>query len=368
MEKDRLLALSLRMALLGLFLWMVRSLLVPIALGGLFALLLHPLQRRVAQKLGARARWSPVLLTVGSVVLVVIPMVLIAIRAVSSIGSFLDRDWAEVTTSVQGFLDDRLGSVGEHLRIDGQRIRAGAENLVRQVGGGLAGWLGGIARALPGAIVDLFLFLIALYYLLRDGRALSRWLLRLSPFQGHETEELFESIHETVNGAILGLLATAAVQGGLTMAALFAFGIPGAFLFGVLATVLAFIPMVGTTPITLGAVIYLLSTGRHGAAAIMAVAAVVIGLSDNVVRSWVQTAHTSHIHPLVVLLGIFGGLELFGAAGVFLGPIVAAMGIWTVDTYAHIRLRHTQKDSVPPSIRSPSTEPPAGSGPPSLSG
>ena len=220
---------------------------------------------------------------------------------------------------------------------------------MRQVGGAVAGMAGNMARALPGQIVDLFLFLLALYYFLRDGGKLAVWLMRLSPFPRHDTEELFASIRETVNGAILGLCATSAVQGGLTMAALYIFKVPGAFLFGIVATVLP--SSHGRhRAVTIGSIIYLLANGRGGAAAGMAVAAVIIGLSDNIVRPWVQSAHSGHIHPLVVLLGIFGGLELFGAAGVFIGPIVAAMAIWTVDTYAHIRLRHNARDGLTPSV------------------
>ena len=65
----------------------------------------------------------------------------------------------------------------------------------------------------------------------------------------------------------------------------------------------------------------------------MAVAAALIGLSDNVVRPWVQSSQT-RMHPLVTLISIFGGLQVLGAAGVFLGPVIAAIAIWTVDLYA----------------------------------
>jgi predicted PurR-regulated permease PerM len=348
MERDRALALVLRAVLLGLFLWMVKGILVPIALGGLFALVLQPLQRRLVTRWPRLGRFAPGILTLFAVVVVVIPAALLAAKAVSSINDFLDRDWSQATRQIQAFIAEKLGTW--QTGVMGERVREAAENVVRQVGGTVAAMAGNMARALPGQIVDLFLFLLSLYYFLRDGRALAVWLMRLSPFPQHDTEELFASIRETVNGAILGLCATSAVQGGLTMAALYIFRVPGAFLFGIVATVLAFIPMVGTTPITIGSIVYLLANGRSGAAAGMAAAAVIIGLSDNIVRPWVQSAHSGNIHPLVVLLGIFGGLELFGAAGVFIGPIVAAMAIWTVDAYAHIRLRHNARDGLTPSV------------------
>jgi predicted PurR-regulated permease PerM len=62
----------------------------------------------------------------------------------------------------------------------------------------------------------------------------------------------------------------------------------------------------------------------------------IIGFSDNVVRPWVQSSQTQ-LHPLLAVLGIFGGLELFGASGIVLGPIIAAMAFWTVGTYAELR-------------------------------
>ncbi len=336
------LARWVRLALVFLFVWMIKGLLLPIALGGLFALLLTPVSKRLAAKLGKRGGWSPMILTVSAIVLVVLPSVLLATRVVSSINHFLDRDWGQVSLQVQEFIQDKLG----WLHLGEGRFTASAETLVRQVGAGVASVAGNLAKALPGTIVDLFLFLLALYYFLRDGPALIRRLETLSPFPPEPTQELFTSIRETVNGAILGLCATAAVQGGLATIALFVFRVPGALLFGILAALFSFIPMVGTTPVTLGAVIYLLAAGRPGAAAGMAVAAVVIGFSDNIVRPMVQSAHSTTMHPLVVLLGIFGGLELFGATGVFVGPVVAAMAIWAIDTYTRLQRKVT---APPPS-------------------
>jgi predicted PurR-regulated permease PerM len=63
---------------------------------------------------------------------------------------------------------------------------------------------------------------------------------------------------------------------------------------------------------------------------------VTIGFSDNIVRPWVQSSQTQ-LHPLLTVLGIFGGLELFGPPGIVLGPIVAAMAFWTVAAYAELR-------------------------------
>jgi predicted PurR-regulated permease PerM len=44
------------------------------------------------------------------------------------------------------------------------------------------------------------------------------------------------------------------------------------------------------------------------------------------------------MHPLIALLAVFGGLEVFGFAGVFLGPVVAACALWALDVYGRSKL------------------------------
>jgi predicted PurR-regulated permease PerM len=348
---DRWLSTALRVAPLLLFVWMVRSEIVVIALGGLFALLLDPLKRRLARRSPWLARQAPLLLTLGAIVLVVIPFVFIAARVVVSAQSFLAGGLVDIVGRLQTFAITHFAGLADRLNIPIESIKSGAVNLAQRMGGSVAGLASGIASSLPGQVVDLFLFVLALFYFLRDGAALLRWLMRLSPFPEHDTDELFSSIRDTVHGAIFGQLATSMVQGGLTMIALYLFKIPGALMFGIIAMLLSVLPLIGTTPVTVGAALYLLASGRLGAAAGMAVAAGVIGISDNVVRPWVQSSQT-RMHPLVTLLSIFGGLEVLGAAGVFLGPVIAAMTIWTVDLYAGL---HRRPSIAPPDV--PAAEP-----------
>jgi predicted PurR-regulated permease PerM len=337
-RNDRWLGAALRIAPLLLFAWLVRTQIIAIALGGLFALLLDPLRRRLARRSPWFAKQAALLLTAGSIVLVVIPFVLIAARVVVSAQGFLAGGLGDIVGRLQAFTTEHFAGLAERFNLPVEDLQNGAVNLAKRVGTAMAGFASGVASSLPGQIVELFLFVLALFYFLRDGTRLVRWLMRLSPFPEKDTDELFTSIRDTVHGAIFGQLATSAVQGGLTLIALYAFQIPGALMFGIIAMLLSVVPLVGTTPVTVGAAIYLLASGRFGAAAGMAVAAGVIGVSDNVVRPWVQSSQT-RMHPLVTLLSIFGGIEVLGAAGVFLGPVIAAMAIWTIDLYADLHTR-----------------------------
>ncbi|MEZ4315427.1 MAG: AI-2E family transporter [Polyangiaceae bacterium] len=332
-RNERWISVVLRVAPLLLFLWMVRDLLVPVALAALFALLLHPLQARMTRWWPRLAKPAPLMLTAGVIVLVVIPFALLVARVVVSVQSFLAGGLADVAERLQAFAARHFSGVAERLHLPVERLRGGAMDLAQHLAATIGNMVSGMAAGVPGLVIGLFLFVLSLFYFLRDGAAAVRWIWRLLPFAQRDTGELFESIRATVHGALVGQIATSAVQGSLTVAALYIFGVPGALLFGLIATLLSVVPLVGTTPVTIGAVIYLLSAGRVGAAIGMGIAAIVIGMSDNVVRPWVQSSGT-RMHPLVTLLAIFGGIALLGWAGVFLGPVIAAMALWTVDLYA----------------------------------
>ncbi len=332
MEHDRRLSVVLRVGLVVLFVWMVWEVLVPIMLGGLFALLMHPIRQRLERRMGRAHGYAPLVLATSTLVLVVVPFVFIAIETVRSINRILARDWSPLVGRLQSFFTEGIYFRGRTIHIGGSEIQSAIQDLGQRLATAAANAVSGIAAAVPSIVLTVFLFAVALYYFLRDGEELVDWLYNQSPFPDDQTTDLFASVRETVDGAILGIIATALVQGGLTFTALAIFDIPNAFLLAILAMVLSVIPLVGTTPVTVGSAIYLFVIGRFGAGVGMIIALVIIGLSDNVVRPWVQSSQ-SNMHPLVVLLGIFGGLELFGAAGVFLGPVVAAMAVWSVETY-----------------------------------
>src|SRR5687767_3932408 len=108
---DRWLSIILRTFFLGLFLWMVHWLLVPIILGGLLALILYPLEKKLAPKLGRFGRFTPAILTLGALILGVIPFVFFGLKAASTISQFLARDWEQTIQRAQAFIADKTSGI-----------------------------------------------------------------------------------------------------------------------------------------------------------------------------------------------------------------------------------------------------------------
>ena len=337
----RLACLVIASALL-LFFWMVRGVALPALVSTLFAILLYPLFTRVQKRLGKRAALAPGLVTAGSILVVFLPLSFVVFMALRSVRTFFSTDFDQKILDISDWVVRQLVRLGGLLESVGletspEKLKETLVTSAQEGGKKLAEILGGLASGTPQLVLASFLFVIGLYFSLRDGRAVARRLAALLPFSAPDVDALFSSVHATVKGAILGSAATGAVQSALCILMLFILGVPGPFVWGTFAFVLSFIPVFGTAPVTAGATIYLFATGHPVSGIVMGAAGVLIGLSDNIVRPWVQGSQDD-MHPLIALLAVFGGLEVFGFAGVFIGPVVAACALWALDVYGRSRL------------------------------
>jgi len=144
---------------------------------------------------------------------------------------------------------------------------------------------------------------------------------------------LFAKFAEVTRATVKGNLVVAAVQGTLGGLIFWVLGIPGAFLWGVVMTLLSLIPVVGAALIWLPVAVYLFATGNwvHGTI-LFAFGAGVIGLVDNVLRP-VLVGRDTKLPDYMVLLSTLGGFVLFGMNGFVIGPLIAALFVTFWDIF-----------------------------------
>jgi predicted PurR-regulated permease PerM len=177
----------------------------------------------------------------------------------------------------------------------------------------------------------LFLFtLLTLFFLFRDGAALTERLRQLSDrligLRGERiARQMIAAVHGTVNGLVLVGLA----EGILLGVVYFAVGLPYPASVGAVTAVAAVIPFAAPVVYTLAG-LYLLAIGnRLGAVTIFVFGSVLVFAADHFVRP-VLIGGAARLPFLWVLLGILGGLETMGFLGLFLGPAVMAalVALW----------------------------------------
>ena len=193
----------------------------------------------------------------------------------------------------------------------------------RSLGSAVSGTVD-LLGAIVGALVALFVFTLALYYFFLDGPDMVLAAQSLIPIEKTHQKELMQQFARSVQAVVMATFLAAVGQGLATALALQIVGMGHFFLFAIIATFSALIPMAGTWLVWVPCAIWL-GVGHEswGSAAFLAVMGIgPIGMMDNVVRTWVLKNDTS-LHPLLAFVSVLGGLQVMGLWGVFIGPIVA---------------------------------------------
>jgi predicted PurR-regulated permease PerM len=186
-------------------------------------------------------------------------------------------------------------------------------------------------------VVNLFVMLYVLYFLLRDGKALSAQAARALPLAPRHTRRLLTQFATVVRATVKGNVVVALVQGTLGGMAFWVLGITGPLLWGALMALLSLLPAVGAALVWGPVAIYLLSTGSlWPAVGLTAWGVVVIGLVDNVLRP-ILVGKETRLPDYLILIATLGGLAAFGLNGFVIGPVIAAIFIATWEILAEAR-------------------------------
>ncbi len=188
--------------------------------------------------------------------------------------------------------------------------------------------LGQLGQGVLLAIV----FVLALYYFLVDGERIRRSLEDALPLESEQKRRLLAHFVSVTRATLKGTVVMGVIQGALGGVLFLILGLPSPLVFGVIFAVLATIPTFGAVLIWLPTAIVLASLGDWGRALVMAGGGgVVIAATDYLIRPRLIGSGTA-LHPLLVLLGIFGGISVFGLSGLIIGPIIMAVFVqaWSV--------------------------------------
>lgn len=173
-----------------------------------------------------------------------------------------------------------------------------------------------------GFLFDLFIFFMALFFFLKEGVALKRHVLALSPLTKEENETIATRMTAAIRTIVQGMFFKAILQGIAAAIGCVLFGIPGAFLWAAASAVSSFVPAIGIALTYVPMIIYVFFAKGWlfalGFAAWWVVLAMM--LIDNILGPML-TSRGTQLHPLLVLLSALGGFAFFGPSGILLGPL-----------------------------------------------
>ena len=326
-------------ACIAAVLWMIGPYLLSLFLGATLAMLTYPAYQWLrARKLGPRLAATAV--TVLLLSLVIAPLTGFSLLAIKQ-GISIGRDMAELKEFSPKALTAALSrwQVVKTVIGDPKKVNARIRSVIQATGEFTTAAVLELGKNLPELLLQLLLAMIAFFFFLLNGGEFVAWLLGLGVFDRNVQEKLVKSFRDTTISSVLAGLAAAASQAALIVVGFLVIGVPGAFLAGGLTFIFAWIPMLGTAPASLAGLVYLYATqGSPLQVALMIVMALAASVIDNLVRPLVLKGRDD-MHPLVGLIAIIGGLQLFGIQGVLIGPILAAMLLSLLRIWPAIRGR-----------------------------
>ncbi len=185
---------------------------------------------------------------------------------------------------------------------------------------------GAVLSSATGVAIGLFMLFFAMYYLFTDGDRVMKRLREAVPLRPQHQERLIGEVNQVVHGIIEGHLVTGMVQGAIGGVIFWILGVPNALFWGFLMVIFSVIPALGAFMVWLPVTIWLFYTHQYVATVVMLVSGLVISQIDNFLRPYIVGRY-AEVHPVLVVIGVFGGLAAFGFVGFVLGPLILALFI-----------------------------------------
>ncbi|HEX2164724.1 MAG TPA: AI-2E family transporter [Thermoanaerobaculia bacterium] len=331
--------LALVLATAVLFFWMARIFFVPVLLAAVFTTLFYPLYRRLLHASRGRPQVASFLTCLILLLVLMLPAAWVVDRVTREaidLFTHLDERLATLSVEAREWLEraSRMTGIPE-LSAEEIDWAAAVSDAARGVGGLVADVVRRTSRGTLQVFLTVFVTLFTMFYFFLDGPRIVQRVRYLVPLDARYEDAIIARFVSVSRASVKGTLIIALVQGVIGGLTLWAFGVGGAVLWGVVMVVLSVIPVVGAWMVMYPAAFVQLLLGDFWSAiGIVLVTVVVIINVDNVLRPRL-VGQGAGLHDLLIFFSTLGGFVTFGGMGFIVGPVIAAFFVAVLDAYAH---------------------------------
>lgn len=336
-------------AVLGLFLWMVRSVIIAAVLAAVIATYLRPLYEAIRR--GLRRPALAAALTLAAVALPVGAALVYSYVEIVQAARYLSSHDEEVALRI-------IGALRRFLALDDPDTTGDVRRTVVTVASYGAAAPALVRQAIVRLSVAATIFLFTAAYVFTDGRRVGGYVRARIPARYAELAAALETnARGVLYGAIYATLVTQAAKSLVILAMNVAFRVPLAAPLAVLSFIIGFFPIVGSwsvyVPVAAWLLVFRDAPGQ-------ALAMVATGVLFNTVfvsmylRPRLAAAKSRVLNFYWMFVGLVTGVYAFGLAGVLLGPLLIGLlkaVIDTVSTPASWRLVEADEPVAPADAR-----------------
>ncbi|MAI78733.1 MAG: AI-2E family transporter [Deltaproteobacteria bacterium] len=362
-ERFRLSFLILLVAAISAaFIAMIWDFVTPLLLAAIFTGLCRPVHQKLTQWLGGRVALASAVTLLLILFLLIAPMIVFL--------GVVAGQAVEVTDTIRPWIQERMaanpaGELENPIRLPDflepyeSQIYSKAGQITSSVGQFLFQTLAALTRGTVSFLFALFIMLYSMFFFLRDGHGILTKILYYIPLRSEDELRMVNKFVTVTKATLKGSLVIGIVQGALAGAAFGVIGIQGAAFWGTVMAVLSIIPGIGTALVWVPAAIWLFANGQTVEAAGLTIwCTAVVGTVDNILRPRLVGRDTQ-MSDLLIMLSTLGGLLLFGATGLVVGPIMAALFVTVWEIYGQAfsaYLPHVDPSEVPGEIAKAQTK------------
>lgn len=311
---------------------LVAPFLKPILFSVILAIVSYPVHFKIRSWIRNR-NVAAALSTVALIVLIALPSFFLGRALVSGFHDIYDSltESGEGRERLSVFLvhlfDRAIAWASHYIPISVPNLQGAILSQIEKAVASLLAVTAGLVGGVSSFGLNAFIAIFVLFFLLRDGRSILRRMTVLLPLRPDQVRRLFALVTETLHAIVYGTLAMAVIQGTLTGLAFWFLGLTSPAVWGLLASFLAALPIVGTTLVWFPAACMLLLSGHW----IKGVLLLIWGVAavhpvDNILRPYLIGGRVK-LSMLYVFFAVIGGLKAFGALGLFIGPLVLAITV-----------------------------------------
>jgi len=322
-------------------LMIIRPFLSAIILGAILVTITFPIYMKLRDKLHGRATLSATLMLLGITLLIILPTIVIGFLLVSEANALI----AHMRSGQAQALLQRIDIAG-HLqwltRFGVDPATIDPKRSVMPVLQKIPGWIAtngpAVIGSVAGAVLAFALVLLSAFFFYVEGESIIEQLAILSPLPARYDREFAGQFKDVVDATFRGQVTTSLAQGIVTAIGLAIAGVPGAILWGFVATILSLLPMLGAAAVWVPATIYLFIDASMGGRSYFGViflaiwGVLVVSTIDNIVRPWAMKGK-SQLPAIPLLFAVIGGMNAFGFIGLVIGPLVFSLLMSIIDIY-----------------------------------
>lgn len=306
--------------------------LLPVSLGGILCVVIFPMYKKFLDY-----KWNPTLSALTSLLIFslvfAVPTTLIVIK-----GARVTADYVKETMETKKQMptsnpDDRKGmkkienfaeKTADKFGISIPDPTTVFNKIYNSIGGFILASFTDFFTHLPDFVIAFFIALLTMFFGLVDNEKVYSAIKRYSFLPEKSSKKLIENIVISCRSVIVSNVVTGAVQSLIVATAAHFTNSGNFFVVGFITFVFSFIPVIGAAPVAFALGAYGLVSGNTTEGIVMMVVGTVAGVSDNFIRP-LMLSGSGEVHPLWSLLGILGGIILFGLPGLFIGPLILAV-------------------------------------------